>query len=187
LEQTRRGDYAKKERTVKLRTFFTTFVVSTILATSAFGAGPWKRASMRADDGSTIEINYEIQEVVRGNMVARIAAPLWINVLKRDSAQLHAVLLNFRGSPYKRDLAELVMSTQVELTSRGTGHDNTDHVCHPGEFGNYDGQAKQGLHISFCKGADCDQFFQEVAIVDEKGNWLVDPISRSHNFQFQLR
>jgi len=160
---------------------------SMILATSALGAGPWKRASMRADDGSTIEINYEIQEVVHGNMVARIAAPFWVNVLKRDSAQLRVVLLNFRGNPYKRDLAELVMSTQFELTSRGTGHDNTDHVCHPGEFVNYDGQAKQGLHISFCKGADCDEFFQEIAIVDEKGNWLVDPISRSHNFQFQLR
>ena len=160
--------------------------ISLTLSSSALAGSSWKRISLKASNGSEVQINYQVQEVVRGSAKTLIAAPLWIDVMSRNNGTLRAVVLNFKKDGRDNDL-KLMRELHLDLFSVGTGYWDRNGTYIPGHHTRYYAEVPGGLPIAYCKSGDCDNLVQEIAFVDEKGEWYVDPISQSHNFQFQLR
>lgn len=147
---------------------------SFVFATSA-SAEEWKRVTLQSKEGYTIMINFVVKQSSGSSY--KEADPLWINVIRPGSGTLRAVVLNNVKGKY-RPTSYQSPALMIDLTSKG--QQNNDGTPSPLNF--YTGRVGGGMTIE----GPLDSYSQEIALVNEKGQWLVDPVSGQHNFKFNL-
>lgn len=129
--------------------------------------GAWKRANLRATDGTAITVDYT--PITAPNYV--MANPVWVNVWLNDSSshRIRAILTNFLvtiGGP-----AVVKDTQQVWLTAAGNGR--------------YTGQFQRVLLYEGIYTYGGNLYRQEL-VVEKDGAMLMDPVNGTRSFRFQM-
>jgi hypothetical protein len=146
---------------------------------------PWERVTLKSAAGYEIQLNYRVQATASSEASrAYFASPLWLNVKRPDhGTSLHAVILNYEastdpsGPTFPRKLSS---ATNVDLRP-DPSHGADAYAIQVTEFG-----ASDGLGIGGHNGSRAFERDQEIALVNEKGEWQKDPVSGGSNFRFDL-
>jgi hypothetical protein len=147
-------------------------------------ASEWKRAELRSINGYQIQINFQTVKETVGEKSYMIARPLWIDVTRPGVGTVRAVLMNFvQSKRMSLESASLATSLQLDFWGgRQNGYFDENHRFVSNGTSSYAVEVKDGLII----GSDKDFFFQEIAILNEYGEWQKDPINGTSNFKFNL-
>lgn len=129
--------------------------------------GAWKRANLRATDGTAIAVDYV--PITAPNYV--MANPVWVNLWVNDggSHRIRAILTNFlvtSGGP-----AVVKETQQVWLTHAGDGR-------YTGQF--------QRVMLSEGVYSYGGNLYRQELVVEKDGVMLKDPVNGTNSFKFQM-
>jgi hypothetical protein len=129
--------------------------------------GVWKRANLKAADGTIIAVDYT--PITAPNYV--LANPVWVNLWVNDGGahRIRAILSNFlvtSGGP-----AVVKETQQVWLTAAGNGR-------YTGQF--------QRVMLSEGVYTYGGRLYRQELVVEKDGAMLKDPINGTQSFKFQM-
>jgi hypothetical protein len=163
------------------------FVAVSSLLSLHSEASDWSRVNLRSQGNYQIQINFRttLETQPDGKHVTR-AAPVWINVVRPGNlGRVDAVLLNFvydKNDPTERTIS--MQTYHIELDGRMNGRSTSYGGFIPDGTSSFAGELKGGKGLVI--GSDRYGYRQEIAFHDEYGEWQIDPVSRSHNFKFNM-
>jgi hypothetical protein len=151
----------------------------TATASTDADGGAWCHDYLAASDGTTtFDVDYQLQYTSSypGSPSVVSMAPLWINVAGdfTGSEQVSATIVELDQSP-SASAPSVTGSTVVALTWNGSV---------------FTGQAPNPLPIMTPSASgDGDDAFSSLYqfAIEIDGNWLTDPVSGTHNFQYNPR